>query len=105
MINKINKERLRSMNAIPLRSSNKNHWQGAQADPKQKQAGHKTTDRPLKNNIPLFFEGGRGHSNTISLKAFKPIAKGGKLFEVSNFDHIATKPVFLMECVRWRGEK
>jgi hypothetical protein len=37
MINKINKERQRSMNATPTRPSNKNQWQGAQADPKQKQ--------------------------------------------------------------------
>jgi hypothetical protein len=37
MINKINKERRRSMNATPKRSSNKSQWQGAQEDPKQKQ--------------------------------------------------------------------
>jgi hypothetical protein len=37
MINKINKERRRSMNATPTRPSNKNQWQGAQTDPKQKQ--------------------------------------------------------------------
>jgi hypothetical protein len=37
MINKINKERRRSMNATPIRPSNKNQWQGAKADPKQKQ--------------------------------------------------------------------
>jgi hypothetical protein len=36
MINKINNERRRSMNATPIRPSNKNQWQGAQADPKQK---------------------------------------------------------------------
>jgi hypothetical protein len=36
-INKINKERQRLMNAAPTRPSNKNQWQGAQADPKQKQ--------------------------------------------------------------------
>jgi hypothetical protein len=35
MINKINKERRRSMNATPTWPSNKNQWQGAQADPKQ----------------------------------------------------------------------
>jgi hypothetical protein len=34
MIHKINKEKRRSMNAIPIRHSNKNQWQGAQADPK-----------------------------------------------------------------------
>jgi hypothetical protein len=37
MINKINKERRRSMNATPIWPSNKNQWKGAQADPKQKQ--------------------------------------------------------------------
>jgi hypothetical protein len=37
MINKINKERRRSKNATPIRPSNKNQWQGAQTDPKQKQ--------------------------------------------------------------------
>jgi hypothetical protein len=42
MINKINKERRRSMNATPTRPSNKNQWQGAQGDPKQKQDRAKT---------------------------------------------------------------
>jgi hypothetical protein len=37
MINKINKERRRSMNATIKRLSNKNFWQGAQANPKQNQ--------------------------------------------------------------------
>jgi hypothetical protein len=37
MINKINKERQRSMNAAPTGPSNKNQWQGAQANQKQKQ--------------------------------------------------------------------
>jgi hypothetical protein len=37
MINKINKERRRSMNATPTQPINKNQWQGAKADPKQKQ--------------------------------------------------------------------
>jgi hypothetical protein len=37
MINNINKEKRLSMNATPIRPSNKNQWQGAQADPKQKQ--------------------------------------------------------------------
>jgi hypothetical protein len=37
MINKINKERRRSMNVTPTRPSNKSQWQGAQEDPKQKQ--------------------------------------------------------------------
>jgi hypothetical protein len=37
MINKINKERQRSMNATPTRTSNKNQWQGAQVDSTQKQ--------------------------------------------------------------------
>jgi polysaccharide deacetylase 2 family uncharacterized protein YibQ len=32
MLNKINKERRRSMNATPTRSSNKSKWQGAQTD-------------------------------------------------------------------------
>jgi hypothetical protein len=32
MINKINKERRRSMNATPTQHSNKNQWQGAHAD-------------------------------------------------------------------------
>jgi hypothetical protein len=44
MINKIIKERLRSMNAAPTRPSNKSQWQGAQEDPKQKhknRKGHK----------------------------------------------------------------
>jgi hypothetical protein len=36
MINKIDKERRRSMNAAPTRPSNKRQWQGAQEDPKQK---------------------------------------------------------------------
>jgi hypothetical protein len=36
MINKINKERRRSMNATPIRPTNKNQRQEAQADPKQK---------------------------------------------------------------------
>jgi hypothetical protein len=36
MINKINKERRRSMNATPTRPINKSKWQGAQEDPKQK---------------------------------------------------------------------
>jgi hypothetical protein len=36
MTNKINKERQRSMNATPTRSSHhKSQWQGAQEDPKQ----------------------------------------------------------------------
>jgi hypothetical protein len=37
MINKINKEMRRSMNATPTRPSNKSQWQGAKEDPKQKQ--------------------------------------------------------------------
>jgi hypothetical protein len=37
MINKINKERRRSMNTTPIRPSHKNQRQGVQADPKQKQ--------------------------------------------------------------------
>jgi hypothetical protein len=37
MINKINKERRRSMNATPIWPSNMNQWQEARADPKQKQ--------------------------------------------------------------------
>jgi hypothetical protein len=36
MINKINKERRRSMNATPTRLSNKTQWQRAQADPNKK---------------------------------------------------------------------
>jgi hypothetical protein len=36
MINKIIKERRRSMNAAPIRPSNKSQRQGAQEDPKQK---------------------------------------------------------------------
>jgi hypothetical protein len=43
MINKINKERRRSMNATPILPSNKNQWHGAQADPIQKQDRAKTT--------------------------------------------------------------
>jgi hypothetical protein len=41
MINKINKERRRSMNATPTRTSNKNQWSGAQADPNKNRTGHK----------------------------------------------------------------
>jgi hypothetical protein len=37
MMNKINKERRRSMNVAPTRPNNKSQWQGAQEDPKQKQ--------------------------------------------------------------------
>jgi hypothetical protein len=37
MINKIIKERRRSMNADPTRHSNKSQWQGAQENPKHKQ--------------------------------------------------------------------
>jgi hypothetical protein len=37
MIKKINKQRRWSMNATPIRPSDKNQRQGAQADPKQKQ--------------------------------------------------------------------
>jgi hypothetical protein len=37
MINKIIKERRRSMNAAPTQTSNKSQWQGAKEDPKQKQ--------------------------------------------------------------------
>jgi hypothetical protein len=37
MINKINKDWWRSMNATPTRPSNKSKWQGAQEDPKQNQ--------------------------------------------------------------------
>jgi hypothetical protein len=48
MINKIDKERRRSMNAAPTRPSNKNHRQGAQADPKQKQ--DRAQDRARKAN-------------------------------------------------------
>jgi hypothetical protein len=42
MINKINKEKRRSINATPIRPINKNQWQGAQADPEQKQDWDKT---------------------------------------------------------------
>jgi hypothetical protein len=37
MINKINKERRRPMNATPTRPNNNSQWQEAQEDPKQKQ--------------------------------------------------------------------
>jgi hypothetical protein len=37
MINKINQERWRSMNATTTPPSNKNYWQRAKEDPKQKQ--------------------------------------------------------------------
>jgi hypothetical protein len=43
MINKINKERRRSMNATSTRSGNKSQWQGAREDPKQKQVRAKGT--------------------------------------------------------------
>jgi hypothetical protein len=36
MINKIDKEKRRSMNAAPTRPSNKRQLQGAQEDPKEK---------------------------------------------------------------------
>jgi hypothetical protein len=49
MVNKIIKERRRSMNATPIRPSNKNQWQGAQADPKQKPGCFFTLF--LKNNV------------------------------------------------------
>jgi hypothetical protein len=51
MLNKINKERRRSMNATPTRPSNKSQWQGAQEDPKQKQdraQGIAQAGKPLK---------------------------------------------------------
>jgi hypothetical protein len=41
MINQINKERRRSVNATPKRPSKENQWQRAQAAPKQKETGHK----------------------------------------------------------------
>jgi hypothetical protein len=37
MVNKINKERRRSMNATPTRPNKKDRWQGAHDDPKHKQ--------------------------------------------------------------------
>jgi hypothetical protein len=49
MINKIIKERRRSINATPTRPQ----WQGAQADPKQKQEraqGRARTGKPLPKN-------------------------------------------------------
>jgi hypothetical protein len=45
MINEINKEGRRSMNANPTRPS-KNQWKGAQTDPKQKQDREKTVFLP-----------------------------------------------------------
>jgi hypothetical protein len=45
MINKIIKERQRSMNAAPTRPSNKTQWQGAQDDSKQKQERELGTGR------------------------------------------------------------
>jgi hypothetical protein len=53
MINKINKERRRSMNAAPTRPSNKSQCQGAQVDPKQKQEraqGRVRAGKPLPKN-------------------------------------------------------
>jgi hypothetical protein len=53
MINKIIKERRRSMNAAPIRPSNKSQWQGAQEDPKQKQEraqGRVRAGKPLPKN-------------------------------------------------------
>jgi hypothetical protein len=47
VINKINKERRRSMNATPTRSRNKSQWQGAKEDPKQKQ------DRELNSKFSI----------------------------------------------------
>jgi hypothetical protein len=41
MINKIIKERRRSMNAAPTRPSNKSQWQGVQEDPNKNRKGHK----------------------------------------------------------------
>jgi hypothetical protein len=54
MINKVNKERWRSINATPTLPSNKNQWQGAQADPKQKKTGQgcrQSTDRLITKMI------------------------------------------------------
>jgi hypothetical protein len=48
MINKINKERWRSMNATPTRPSNKNQWQVAQANPTKTGQG---TDRSITKMI------------------------------------------------------
>jgi hypothetical protein len=46
MINKINKERRRLINATPIRTSNKKQWQEAQADPKlKKDRAQVSTDR------------------------------------------------------------
>jgi hypothetical protein len=53
MINKINKERRRSMNAAPTRPSNKSQWQGAQEDQKQKQdraQDRARAGKPLQRN-------------------------------------------------------
>jgi hypothetical protein len=53
MINKIIKERRRSMNAAPTRPSYKSQWQGTQEDPKQKQEraqGRVRTGKPLPKN-------------------------------------------------------
>jgi hypothetical protein len=52
MINKINKKRRRSMNATPTLPSKKNQWQGAQADPKQKQDRAKTEHGQVKQTEP-----------------------------------------------------
>jgi hypothetical protein len=53
MINKIIKERRRSMNAAPTRPTNKSQWQGAQEDHKQKQGrtqGRVRAGKPLPKN-------------------------------------------------------
>jgi hypothetical protein len=53
MINKINKERRRSMNTTPTRPSNKNQWQGAMADP-TKTIKIKPKKSEIKVIIPVF---------------------------------------------------
>jgi hypothetical protein len=62
MINKINKERRRSMNTTPTRPSNKNQLQGAQTDPKQNRDIAKLL---LKQTI-LPFEHKQKISNALS---------------------------------------
>jgi hypothetical protein len=56
MINKINKERRRSMNATPIWPSNKNQWQGAQADHTTQNSWPSISQTRLTQNTALVEE-------------------------------------------------
>jgi hypothetical protein len=51
IINKINKERRRSMNGTPTRPSNKNRWHGTQEALKQKQDSAQCGERTSQSLI------------------------------------------------------